>query len=221
MFKSYYFEKLDNTNDTAKSYPIYSAIYTEQQIKGRGRMGRTWESIKGNLFTSLVVPASADASDYSFIASLAVALTLAPLSPRIKWPNDVLIHGKKISGILLETFNEKLIIGIGINIIGNPLHTLYPTTCLKECGIEVTSKVIFEKLLQNFSDLLLIYGKSGFKDIRRQWLEFAAGLGQKIEVHLPQKNLTGIFKNINEQGALLLETPEKEYSITAGDVFMI
>ena len=164
---------------------------------------------------------SADASDYSFIASLAVALTLAPLSPRIKWPNDVLIHGKKISGILLETFNEKLIIGIGINIIGNPLHTLYPTTCLKECGIEVTSKVIFEKLLQNFSDLFLIYGKSGFKDIRRQWLEFAAGLGQKIEVHLPQKNLTGIFKNINEQGALLLETPEKEYSITAGDVFMI
>lgn len=224
MFKYHYFETLDSTNDTAKSFPPFSVIHAGRQTKGRGRMGRVWDSFDGNLFMSLVVPQPAVPSDYSFITSLSVALTLAPLSPRIKWPNDVLINGKKISGILLETAPEqsdKLIIGIGINITACPEQTLYPTTCLKECGVDTNAKVILDKVLQNFEDVLISYQKSGFKEIRRKWLEFATGIGQPIHVQLPNKELTGIFNGLDEKGALLLKTTEKEYPIMAGDVFMI
>ena len=224
MFKYHYFETLDSTNDTAQSYPPFSVIHAGRQTKGRGRMGRTWDSFDGNLFMSLVVPQPAVPSDYSFITALAVALTLAPLSPRIKWPNDVLINGKKISGILLETAREqadKLIIGIGINITDCPTETLYPTTCLRECGVDTTAKVILDKVLQNFEDVLTSYQQSGFQEIRRKWLEFATGLGETIHVRLPNRELTGIFNGLDENGALLLKTPEKEYTFTAGDVFMI
>ncbi len=221
MFKYYYFETLASTNETAQTYPPDCVIHAAQQTKGKGRMGRTWTGLDNNLFMSVVLPRPQIPSDYSFIAALAVAKAIAPLPAQIKWPNDILVGGKKIAGILLETTSDTLIIGIGVNIAASPNDTLYPTTSLKELRIDTTSKDLLDKILQNLQDVITLYQKTGFQDIRRQWLAFAAGIGQQIRICLPNKELTGIFNGLTEQGALILKAPETQYIITAGDVFMI
>ncbi len=224
MFNYLYFKSLSSTNDTAKTYPPYTVIHAGDQTNGRGRMGRTWTSLQGNLFMSIVIPFDKDAFYYSFISSLAVAMSLSKLSPRIKWPNDVLIDGKKISGILLETSEDSsrnLIIGIGVNIKSSPLQALYQTTCLKDLGINATPKNILDEILKNFEYLLELYKRLGFKEIRRRWLEFAIGQGKQIHVRLPHEELIGIFQEIDNNGALILRTETSYRTITAGDIFII
>ena len=217
------FEKVcSSTNDIAKELPPYTAVYAERQTNGRGRMGRSWQDGLGNLMTSIVLPKPKQAQLFSFLASLAVAQSIAFLSPRIKWPNDILIDNKKVCGILLETFNDKLIIGIGVNIENHPNGgTLYPTTCLKEHGRAVEAKTLLSEILQNLSFLIECFDKKGFEPIRMDWLEFACGIGQPITVNLPNKSVEGIFSGLNENGALILTNKNQTQFITAGDVFMI
>lgn len=214
-------ETCTSTNDIAKDLPPYTAVYAGRQTNGRGRMGRTWYDGQGNLMTSIVLPRPQNAQIFSFLASLAVAKSIAFLSPRIKWPNDILVDGKKICGILLETFEDKLIIGIGVNIESCPkTGMLYETTCLKEHGRSVDAKRLLSDILQNLSFMIETFEKTGFKTIRLEWLEFACGIGQTITVNLPNESVSGIFEGIDENGALILKT-DKVQLITAGDVFMI
>ncbi len=213
-----------STNDVAKKLPVYTAISACNQTKGLGRIGRKWEDGKGNLMVSLVLPKpKKDAYLYTFLISLAVAKTLEELTPKIKWPNDILIDGKKVCGILLETVQDKLIIGIGVNVRSCPSNgMMYPVACLKDYHFNITYKVLLKNILQNFDFVVKYYQKKGFKFIRQEWLNFACGLGKPISVNLPHETLNGIFKGVTNMGALILQTQDnKMLEITAGDVFLM
>ena len=212
-----------STNDEAKHQPFYSVILAEEQTNGRGRNGRTWVSGKGNLMASIVLPKPESAYIYSFLISLAIAQSIAFLSPRIKWPNDILVNGKKIAGILLEVYDDKLIIGFGVNIQEHPVDTLlYEATDLKEHGRAVEKEKLLHDILQNFQFMLELYQKKGFQQIRLEWLQFAMGVGKRISVKLLNSSIEGVFDGINEDGILILTDDNgKKQQITAGDVFMI
>lgn len=222
-FSYHYLDSCDSTNEVAKNCPPFTLVHAGVQTKGKGRCGRVWESGTGNLYMSITLPLVSQAPLYSFIAALAVAETISFLCPRIKWPNDILIDGRKVCGILLETTDNLLIIGIGVNVESCPnIQTLYKTTCLKDYGAEISSKELAQKILQNLKNEISLYQEKGFTPIQRQWLEYATGIGKNIEVRLPHQTMQGIFEGLDNDGALRLKTKDGTiHKITAGDVFMI
>ena len=222
MFKTYhYFECVESTNLTALDYPVYDVIYAGKQTAGRGRLGRKWLSEKGNLFMSVVLPLNEQAPLYSLIASVAVAKALKGFHPKLKWPNDVLIEGKKVCGILLEASENKLILGIGVNILSAPEEkVIYPTTCLKAHGKAPKMETFLHQITESLAKEIEAFDRNGFEYVRKEWLSFAVGIGQETEVHLPTQTISGIFKTISPNGELILENHGKETAVTAGDVFL-
>ena len=214
------FSSLTSTNTTARDYPVGSIIMAETQTGGRGRYGRVWQSPKGNLYVSFVFESDPKRDKYlSFLTGLALAESLPEFNVRLKWPNDVLLDGKKVAGILLETSGNKIIVGIGVNLVNNPeKNMLYPTANL---GGRLSPIALVKRLMIQYDALFDVFDKKGFKKIRARWLDLATGIGDTISVHLPTEELIGIFKGISDEGALLLKTGKKVRSITAGDVFLI
>lgn len=209
-------------------------IVTAEQSAGRGRRGREWVSRPGNLFASLLYGIDCDlgmASQLSFVTALAVRDTLADIlqsSERVtcKWPNDILVGGKKISGILLETAGRggetpsHVVIGIGINVMHHPENPQYPVTNLKdESGGEIELELVMERLAQSMAHWISRWKDHGFTLIRKAWKDNAQGLGQDIIVRLPSEDLRGRFVDLDESGALILEFDGERRHITAGDVF--
>ncbi|MBP5161054.1 MAG: biotin--[acetyl-CoA-carboxylase] ligase [Alphaproteobacteria bacterium] len=215
-----FFDCVGSTQDVAKSYPVGSVIVARRQEQGRGRMGRTWVSEPGNLFFSVVLPEYDKPYLYGFAASLAIADALASYSPRLKWPNDVLLQNKKVCGLLLEHADEKVILGIGVNIVSSPKkNMLYETVCLKDVGpvptVEQLLSVCLACLEKNIQQLM----DMGFGPVRRRWLEYATGIGQHIRVALPNETLEGEFEGLSEDGFLRLRLPTGQIKvIMAGDV---
>jgi BirA family transcriptional regulator, biotin operon repressor / biotin---[acetyl-CoA-carboxylase] ligase len=210
-------------------------ISAMEQTSGRGRMGRTWVSQGGNLFASVLLRDAAPIARLGtlpFVGSLALYLTFSQLPLhfgdrlKIKWPNDILIDGAKVSGLLIESImcNDEsmaVVCGFGVNIAHHPEVTLYPTTSLLKVGISHTPLDFLEKLIRNFADMIEIwnYGK-GFAKIREEWLRHAKGIGETIKVSLPNERFEGIFVDIDSQGCLILQNKKgDEHIISAGDVF--
>ena len=216
------FNQLVSTNDTAKTSPVGTVIIAKAQTGGKGRYGRSWESPLGNLYLSAVVPDFGKASSLlAFVAGLAVATALSDFHVRLKWPNDILLNGGKVAGILLERRDDGcVIIGIGVNVISCPTSPmLYKTACLN--GV-LSVSTVQEKVLTALSHYLSVFETQGFEPVRRDWLSLAVGLNQSIKVDLPRKTLIGTFKELSPQGELILETPDKiVHKITAGDVFLM
>jgi len=212
----------ESTQNEAEKFPVFHYVLAKQQTNGRGRNQRVWQSIEGNLLATFNLPLTDKAPLYGFMASLAVAQTLAFLSPRIKWPNDVLIDGKKIAGILLEVRSDKILLGLGLNIVDAPKQNmLYETTCLKDYHAPILPEELAKRILENLDDLYQVLIKRGFRPILQAWLEYSVGLGRKITVHLPNEKICGIFHGLDESGALILKTQNGQTrTITAGDVFM-
>ena len=143
------FELVNSTNDTAiENSPNFKGehfiISAQMQTNARGRLGRTWQSLKGNLFASLGLPLNEiPLNTLPFILSLSLLKAIKSINPNInitlKWPNDVLIDGKKISGILIESTDYHTIAGIGVNIKTSPQnnHISYPATNLNDCNIKI------------------------------------------------------------------------------------
>lgn len=205
-------------------------IWALAQNGGRGRRGRVWASPEGNLYASLLLRPQgelATIANYSFVMAIALreALTLRLNSARIglKWPNDVLIDGRKIAGILLEVEQNALIIGFGVNVLHFPDTPTYPAISLAATGA-AEDKLALEPLLQDvlaaFARWDAHYRKEGFALIRDAWLNGAIGLGDKIQVNLPDRQIAGRFVGLEENGALRLCHPDgREQAITAGDVY--
>ena len=213
------FNELESTNTTALSYPVYSVILAKKQTAGKGRLGRKWESPEGNLYTSFVLPDFKEKSALiSFVIALSAGQILSEITKgiQLKWPNDILLDGRKLAGILLEKQNGKLIVGIGINLISCPKQEmLYPTTHLET---SLNSKEILEKLIFYFNHNLELFNQ-GFSHIRTEYKKMLKGIGEPITVNLPNQTLTGIFEDLDETGALLLKRENKIIPILAGDVF--
>ncbi|MBV9827494.1 MAG: biotin--[acetyl-CoA-carboxylase] ligase [Alphaproteobacteria bacterium] len=222
-----------STNDEAKilargGAPTGTLVWADGQTAGRGRRGRNWVSAPGNLYLSLIQRPSgtpARAAQLGFIAAIAVADAL-PAASRLKWPNDVLLDGRKLSGILLESETglagslDFVVIGIGINILSAPTSVEFPATCLAEAGItNVIPADLLETLVAHFDTWLRRWGHDGFAPIRSAWLARANGLGDMIRVRLDRETLEGRFLDLDENGALVLETRMGMRHITAGAVF--
>ncbi len=225
-------EEVGSTNDEVKklSENIIGEkviISAQRQINGRGRRGRTWIGLDGNLFFSQGLECDLNAiGALVFISTLSLWRTIQDLNPlldvKLKWPNDVLVNDKKVSGMLLEKGEGKyLIIGIGVNIKISPnlVNMIYPCTSLHEEGVEVDRLDFLRSYIDNFNSYYGIWQNDGFEPIKQEWLTHAKGLNEAIVVHLDNEDTEGVFTGVDEQGALLLNTRTGIKKIYAGDVF--
>jgi BirA family biotin operon repressor/biotin-[acetyl-CoA-carboxylase] ligase len=207
-------------------------ITARVQTAGRGRRGSAWVSEPGNLYATLLLtePSPKDAApQLSFVAALALHDAVAECAPQVgpmltlKWPNDLLLGGRKLAGILIEGESEPVFavaIGIGVNCAHHPDDARYPATDLKAAGAVVGPGRLAVALSAAMQRRLAQWRHGeGFAAIRADWLKRAAGLGQKIEVRLPEKDLNGLFEGLDEAGRLLLAGPTGRVTVTAGEVF--
>ena len=225
-------ETLDSTNKEARRMaeqgslgPLW--IVARSQTEGRGRRGNIWISEPGNLFATLLIQEpSKTAAELGFAASLAAGEAVGAYVDRervrLKWPNDVLLDGRKVGGILLETLKgNSLAIGIGMNLARHPLKTQFAATSLcAALGHAPDPEDVLAKLAGRLGAWYEIWRGRGFAALRDAWLERAAGLGGEIRARLPGNEICGVFENLDQDGALLLRKPDRELTrITAGEVF--
>ena len=234
-------DTVDSTNAEARRLAILgeekapdgTLIWAKEQTAGRGRRGRKWQSPRGNLYCSLIlrpeVPAE-QAAQLSFVGALAACDALSAISPpghivQIKWPNDILLNGEKVGGLLLEAETgggktpDWVIMGLGVNVAQHPSNVEFPATSLKASGWTVTEVDCLEAFSRHFMTWANTWLDQGFGAIRKHWLWRCKGIGDKIEVRLANKTMKGVFKDIDQDGALLLKSGKRELRITAGDVF--
>lgn len=226
-------ETVDSTNDEARRAASGGAghgtvVWAHRQTAGRGRRGREWISPAGNLHCSLLLDAGPDparAPQLAFVAAVAVRAALADLAPaalfQVKWPNDVLCAGRKISGMLLEQSQPFVIAGIGVDVAHAPEPGLYPTTCLRQLGSGAEPFDVLSGLVAHFGDWYERWRGQGFAPVREAWLNGAAGLGGPITVRLSDETtLEGTFTGLDAEGVLLLAQADgSQRRILAGDVF--
>ena len=212
-------------------------IMAREQHAARGRRGRAWASPAGNFAATLVLRPEGGperAALHSFVAALALAEALAGVAPdadiALKWPNDVLLDGGKISGILLESTGTgqnlaHLAIGIGVNLAHAPPPemlepgALRPTTLAEATGMPPPSPEAFlDRLAPVFVRWQARLAAEGFAPIRAAWMERAARLGQQVTARTGRETLTGRFDGIDATGALLLAMPQGTRTIPAADI---
>jgi len=226
-----------STNDEAKALaragaPEGTLVWALAQTGGRGRRGRAWVSPPGNLYCSLVLrpaAAAATAAQLSFVAAVAVGevvSTLVPGSVKLKWPNDVLVEGAKVAGILLESEPRPvggldwLVLGIGINVRHHPPVTDYPCTDLARAGAgTVAAADVLVALAGRFENWYRRWQAQGFAPVRAAWLNAAFGLGGRMTVRLSDGNFEAVLVDLDADGALVAQTEQGIRRVAAGDVF--
>jgi BirA family biotin operon repressor/biotin-[acetyl-CoA-carboxylase] ligase len=236
-FRVHAFETVGSTSTEAKSLaeagsPHGTVVWAREQTAGRGRYSRAWSSPPGNFYGSIVLRPTVAAprlAEMGFLAALAVAETAEHFLPsgppaKLKWPNDVLLDGGKIAGILLEgqflgSQIAFVVAGIGINVASKPESPGYPTASLHALGARhATAHSVLPVLLTRFGAWLDRWTEHGFSDIRAAWLHRAARLGQPITVRVGAEPIAGMFNGIDDTGALQLQTQDGPRRITAGEV---
>ncbi|WP_068316314.1 biotin--[acetyl-CoA-carboxylase] ligase [Polycladidibacter hongkongensis] len=239
-FSFEHFESLASTNPEALARARDDGlsqhwIVADEQRAGRARRGRNWTSEKGNLFASVVVRFAQEPQrlmQLPFVAALSLmeAVELACGAHgliELKWPNDLLVEGAKISGILLESEPAEqagqvnVVCGFGVNCLHHPDIAMYPTVSLAGLGYRVAPQDLFLQLAARFAAWIEIWqGPGGFDEVRRRWLARAAGRGKMLTVRLPNEEFTGVFVDLDAFGRLILALDNgKERLVSAGDVF--
>jgi BirA family biotin operon repressor/biotin-[acetyl-CoA-carboxylase] ligase len=179
--------------------------------------------------TLLFDPAAptAQLGQVSFLAALAVAAAIRDCAPgasiSLKWPNDVLLAGGKIAGILIELIDAPpvplLAVGIGVNIISRPEGVDYPTARLIDVADAPPAPIDLARRIDAQLDARLsAWRRDGFEGARREWLALAAGLGQTIRVRLPAETVEGAFLDLDPSGALVLDCDGEQRRIAAGQI---
>lgn len=230
-FRIVYLSETGSTNDwIAERAEDGLWVRADRQTAGRGRRARVWTSEIGNLFASTFValkPGEGPAQQLSFVAANALLDTVARWVPRtrlsLKWPNDLLLDGVKVSGILLEGGPKGIVIGFGVNLAHFPEGTERPATSLAAAGISPPSaREACETLSEAFAAHRLRWRTEGFTATRADWLAAAAGVGQAVVARLGNGEIPGIFESLAEDGALLLRLQDGgSRFIHAGEVFML
>lgn len=231
-------EETGSTNDDATEAahggaPEGTLIWARRQTKGRGRRGRAWDSPEGNLHVSIILRPDVPplrAGEIAFVAALAAADACSALAPaadiRCKWPNDVLVAGRKVGGLLIESSISAgrldwLVAGIGLNLAFHPEAVEFPATHMAlHGGRAIAVEEGLAELAEAFAARYRLWREQGFPPVRAAWLARAAGLGGMIRVRLESSELTGTFASIEGDGALTLTMADgTSRRITAGDVF--
>ena len=230
--------ELDSTN--AEAARIESDLHGPEwilalhQTAARGRRGRVWSFPAGNFAATLVLFPH-DPPDQialrSFAAALALYDAVAELTGTasglaLKWPNDVLLNGGKMAGILLERLPRGgLAIGIGVNLIAAPdmgqveARALRPVSVLAEVGIRVQPERMLDALASAYDFWEHSLTEQGFAPLRAVWLDRATRLGETITARLPGREVTGVFETVDLEGHLVLKTAKGREVIAAADVF--
>ena len=214
-------------------------LVTDLQTAGRGRRQREWISPRGNLAATIVETLDVQppvAATLGFAAGLSLEAALQTVSMEhrmrsgasvqflLKWPNDVLADGKKLSGILLEaeTIGGDLAVavGMGTNVISAPEGTPYPATSLAALGITAGAGDLFMALSGAWAEFRGNWDNGrGFGEIRSRWLDRAAGLGEAVSIQSSGTSVEGIFETIDETGCLIIAGHDgKRTPIAVGDV---
>ena len=229
----YTLDTVDSTNAYGfRLTDVPAWVLAAEQTAGRGRRGRAWSSPPGNFYGSLILTPHDPPERMalrSFVAALAlrdalVALTGLPQVFALKWPNDVLLNGGKLSGILLEGQAGRLAVGIGVNLIGAPPaegvepQALRPVSLKGETGLHITPSQLLDRLAPAFA-LREAQLAADFDTIRRDFLSHAARLGERIVARTMAATHEGVFRTIDASGALILDTAEGPMLIPAADIF--
>ena len=236
------FDSLDSTNShalrLAPETPGPTWFLAYEQTAGKGRRARHWVSPKGNFHATLLLHPKEPASTValrSFAAALSlrdalVELTDLPQAFSLKWPNDVLLNGGKLAGILLESTAAgegvaHLAIGTGVNLIAAPDATmveegaLIPVSLLQETGLRIPPETFLNHLAPAYAKWEHTFATQGFAPLRAAWLSHAARLGETIRARTGTTSQTGRFHTIDDTGALILTTAKGRLAIPAAEVF--
>ncbi len=207
-----------------------------QQTKGRGRLGREWRDPKGNFAATLIYRPKGTPPELalrSFVAALALFDAVEMTTGRrtglaLKWPNDVLLNGGKLAGILLESgggLHPYLSIGIGVNLREAPMKewlapdAVWPVSLMAEHGIQIDPESFLNALASTFARWENQFVSDGFDPIRKEWLARAAKLGEVITARTQKTETVGTFETIDEAGNLVLKTAQGRTTISAADIF--
>ncbi|SFK54521.1 biotin--[acetyl-CoA-carboxylase] ligase [Shimia haliotis] len=235
--------EVDSTNaEAARIAPELAGpewILGLRQTSGRGRRGRPWADPTGN-FAATLIMRPAETPDQvalrSFVASLALHEAFVNATGRseafaLKWPNDVLLYGGKVAGILLESAGfsggsvSHIAIGIGVNLIHAPdaanveQGATRPVSLLSETGAEVDPETFLDLLAAAYAHWETLFTTYGFEPIRTAWLARAARLGEVITARTTRDETTGTFETVDSQGNLVLNTAKGRVAIPAADIF--
>ncbi len=235
----FYLEEIDSTNKYAKEHiqnlSDKTVVYTFNQTSGRGRLDRKWAYLgKDNIYASVVLKPSEEMREVYSNLTQYLCVVLAQtfeeygVEPKIKWPNDIQINSKKISGILAEGVIEKgklegLVLGFGINL--NTKKELLdkinqPATSLNiETGEDIDKEIFLKKLLAKFCLMYDKFIETGFLLIKEEYLKRAGFLNKEISVKVFDRTVSGIAKDITDNGALrLIDKQNKEHILLIGDI---
>ena len=228
-------QEIESTMDEARLLAIKGTdegtlIVAENQLNSRGRLGRTWRSQPGNIYMSLILyPDTALLPSIGMIASLAVSRSIertTGIDAELKWPNDIIVNGKKVAGVLIECSLEEAqvryaVVGIGINITFDP--STYPelsnraTSLNSELGTNLNRAMVLRCVLHEF-DNLYQSAQSGILPLE-EWKLKMHTLGQVVNVYSGNECYTGVAEDINDYGSLVLRLPDGETGVfSSGDV---
>ena len=234
-----FFPEIDSTNEEikrnlAENLPEGAAVIADHQTHGRGRQGRSWHSEPGTgLYLSTLLKPNLPPEDLACLTLMVGVATVSAIQQqtsapaKLKWPNDILLNGKKLAGILCECiaqsgYTPAVIVGIGINLN----HTRFPeniqdiATSLKlETGKNVNRTELALSLLQNLDSEYEDFLQGKMENLIRKWTEQSDMFGKTVTVNQKGKTLTGVAMGLNPQGKLILQTPDgKQHLLDSGEL---
>jgi len=233
--------KVASTNDLAKNLVSYGAdegtvVLAESQFAGKGRLGRLWVSPEGGLYFSVILKPKikpAETIGLIFVAGLAVAEVLRELyglEVETKWPNDVLVNGRKVCGVLSEAnvTGEKVnfvIVGVGVNANFDVESKLpkalweHATSLMAEIGTRISLDVLFKALLEKLESFYKLFLKEGLAPILDEWKKYAVFLGNCVEVVSEDERFTGLALDVKDNGSLAVKLKDGTVKhVFVGDV---
>ena len=230
--------EIDSTNEGLRRRAAEGAVEglvlrADAQTAGRGRRGRGWTSPPGNLYVSMLLRpdcAPVVGATLGFVAAIVLGAVLRDLTPAPvlhKWPNDVLVGGGKITGMLREAGTrpdgklEWLVLGRGVNIVSHPEGGIHPATDLVASGGRpIAPQELLKRFLTGFGPAYDTWSRSGFGALREAWLAHAAGIGDRVVARLEREEITGRFADLDPDGTLVMALDGgRQRRIAAGDVF--
>jgi BirA family transcriptional regulator, biotin operon repressor / biotin---[acetyl-CoA-carboxylase] ligase len=233
------FNAVDSTNEEARRHALAGDtarlwIVADEQTAGRGRRGRVWISLKGNLHASalMIDPCPpAVTAQLGFVAGVALARAAKDLGATevgLKWPNDLMSRGSKCAGILVEGVSlgggrTACMVGVGVNCVSAPEGLGYATSCLTRAGGQaVGADELFERLVERFDEALDAWSAGEvFDRIRAAWLDCAVGLGERIAIQNGAGQRRGVFEGIDAGGRLLMRSERGLDIIEAADLWLL
>jgi len=229
-------EQVDEIGSTSEALKARAAVGTYEEVAllarrqtaGHGRLGRAWRSIEGNLHLSVLLrPRTLRwPGHWSILSAVALADAVRPYVQdtrrlRLKWPNDLMLDGGKLAGILLEAgFADPpwLVIGFGVNLAGAPLDLGRPASCLADVGPTPAPEQFAVRLLDSLQRWRERYGREGFAPVQAAWLAIAHAPGELVVAGAGRQRVQGAFRGLAPDGALLLDGPDGEVVVRAGEV---